>query len=289
MPGLDDQTWGHDPSLIDLAWQRHFLMLEFADRLLGDAIAQMKKTGLWDKALFIVVADHGGDISPGGSRRPVTKGNFAAVAGVPMFVKLPGQKTGSVSQTFTTTMDVVPTIAKQLGIKTDWKFDGLPVDEPHPAKLLRQRNGRNAKLVGVTPQRFLAERRSYLARQLQLFPSGPASVFRAGPRDDLLGRRLSAPAGGHATIANASLYGQVRPTSGVVPAYVTGLVSGARSGAVVAVSVNGRVRATARTFDDGGHQRYAAIVPPQTLHRGDNRIEVFTVSGGTARLVARTG
>ena len=92
----------------------------------------MKSTGLWNKALFIVVADHGGDISPAGSRRPVTKSNFAAVAGVPMFVKLPGQSKGCVDETFTTTMDVVPTVAKQLGVKTDWKFDGIPVDEPHP-------------------------------------------------------------------------------------------------------------------------------------------------------------
>jgi hypothetical protein len=289
MPGLNDQTWGSNKSLIDLAWQRHFLMLRFADRLLGDAVAQMKKTGLWNKALFIVVADHGGDITPHGSRRPVTKGNFAAVAGVPMFVKLPGQRKGSVSQTFTTTMDVVPTVAKQIGVKTDWKFDGIPVDEPRDVKLLQQRNGRTAKLVGVTPQRFLAERKSYLARQLQLFPSGLASIFRAGPRDDLLGKHLSGSLAGHGTIANAGLYRSVRPTSGVIPAYVTGLISGVRSGSEVAITVNGVVRATARTFDDGGHQRYAAIVPPQTLHRGADRVEVFTVRGGTTRLAARTG
>jgi hypothetical protein len=289
MPGLDDQTWGHDKSLLDLAWQRHFLMLRFGDRLLGDAIAQMKATGLWDKALFIVVADHGGDISPGGSRRPVTKSNFAAVAGVPMFVKLPGQKTGKVDETFTTTMDVVPTIAKQLGVKTDWKFDGKPVDEPHTDTLLRQRNGRTAKLVGVTPQRFLAERKKYLARQLQLFPSGLKSLWRAGPRDDLLGRTLSGANAGTGRIDNASLYGRVRPTSGVIPAYVTGTISGVGSGTDVAIQVDGKVRGTAKTFDDDGHQRFAAVVPPETLKRGGNRVEVFTVRGGTTKLVARTG
>ena len=46
------------------------LMLRFADRLLGDAIDQMKRSGLWDKALVIVVADHGGAVGPGESRRP---------------------------------------------------------------------------------------------------------------------------------------------------------------------------------------------------------------------------
>ena len=289
MPGLNDQTWGSNASLLNLAWQRHFLMLRFADRLLGDAVAQMKKTGLWNKALFIAVADHGGDISPHGSRRPVTKGNFAAVAGVPMFVKLPGQSKGSVSDTFTTTMDVVPTVAKQLGVKTDWKFDGTPVDEPHTAKLLRQRNGRTAKLVGVSPDRFLSERKRYLARQLQLFPSGLGSIWKAGPRDDLLGRSLGGGTASGGTIDNASLYGRVRPTSGVVPAYVTGNVAGVGSGTEVAVAVNGRVRGTARTFSDDGRQRYAVIVPPETLRRGANRIEVYTVRGGSTKLVARTG
>lgn len=289
MPGLNDQTWGRNASLLDLAWQRHFLMLRFADRLLGDAVARMKQTGLWNKALVIAVADHGGDISPRGSRRPVTKGNFAAVAGVPMFVKLPGQKAAKIDDTFTTTMDVVPTIAKQLGIQTNWKFDGKPVDEPRTETLLQQRNGRTAKLVGVSPQRFLAERRRYLDRQLKLFPSGLGSIWRAGPRDDLLGKRLSGTAARGGTIDNAGLYRRVKPTSGVVPAYVTGTIPGVDSGTEVAVVVDGRVRGTAKTFDDDGRQRFAAIVPPETLRRGDNRVEVYTLRGSAARLVARAG
>ena len=48
-----------------------------------------------------------------------------------------------------TTLDVVPTVVKELGIDTDWKFDGMPVDEPRTTELLQQRNGREAKLVGV--------------------------------------------------------------------------------------------------------------------------------------------
>jgi hypothetical protein len=206
-----------------------------------------------------------------------------------MFVKLPGQTKGRVDPTFTTTMDVVPTIAKQLGLQTTWRFDGTPVDEPHTDPLLRQRNGRTAKLVGVSPQRFLAERRRYLARQLRLFPSGKAAIWRAGPRDDLLGRRLSGPAADGGSIDNASLYRHVRPTSGVIPAYVTGTIHGVPSGTDVAISVNGRVRGTAKTFKDDGSERYAAIVPPETLRRGSNRVEVFTVRGGAPRLVARTG
>jgi hypothetical protein len=289
MPGLNDQTWGRNQSLLDLAWQRHFLMLEFGDRLLGDAIDQMKRTGLWDKALVMVVADHGGDVSPGGSRRPVTKQNFAAVAGVPMFVKRPGQTSGKVDPTFTTTMDVLPTVVKQLGVRNDWRFDGKPVDEPRDDALLRQRNGRTAKLVGVPPQRFLAERNAYLQRQLRLFPSGAASVWKAGPRDDLLGRvqpARGAASGGR--IDNASLYRRVRPRSGVVPAYVTGTLSGVKAGTDVAVAVNGRIRGTGKAYADDGDVRFSVLVPPRSLRRGANRVDVIAVTGGS-RLLATTG
>ena len=168
------------------------------------------------------------------------------------------------------------------------------MDAPHTDALLRQRNGRTARTVGVTPQRFLAERDRYLARQLQLFPSGRASVWRAGPRDDLLGEPTSALAAGgsdRATgrIDDAGLYAKVRPRSGIVPAYVTGTLDGVRPGTDVAVAVNGRVRATGRLYADGGDARFSVIVPPETLRRGANRVEVLAIDAATARLAAATG
>jgi hypothetical protein len=158
MPGLTDQTWGRNAFQLDQAWQRHFLMAKFADNLLGEAIDRMKSTGLWDKAIVIVTADHGGSIEPGGQRRPITSRNFAPVAGVPLFVKLPGQKAGRVDDALVHTIDVVPTIAKTLGIRSGWKFDGKPVDEPHDDTTLFMRNGRRAKYVKVGAETFKRER-----------------------------------------------------------------------------------------------------------------------------------
>lgn len=297
IPGLTDQQWGHNRFLLKQGYQRDFLTTKFADNLLGEAITQMKRSGLWDKALFIVVADHGGAIGPGEQRRPVTKQNFGSVAGVPMFVKLPGQKQGKVSETFTTTMDVVPTIAKALNIRTDWKFDGTPVDEPHTAKLLQQRNGRAAKLVGLTPQQFARSRDARLARQGRLFRPGNASLWKVGPRDELLGRSaasLRADAspptrGASATIANSSLYRRVQPSSGVIPIYVTGTTKGVAGGTDLAVAVNGRIRATGESYAADGERRFSMLVPPHALRRGRNRVEVFALTGGGARLIGHTG
>ncbi len=284
MPGLNDQNWGKNQFLLDQAYQRHMLMLRFGDTLLGNAIDQMKRTGLWDKALVIVVADHGGAIGPGESRRPVTKENFPQVGSVPFFVKKPGQTSGATKSTFVTTLDVVPTIAKELGLDTDWKFDGVPVDEPHTAKLLRQRNGRNAKLVGVTPQDFERRRDAEVAARDRRWPPGLKSIWKIGPRQDLVGKRVGgaefAGAGsGSAFINNGKLYRHVRLNSGVIPTYVTGSTSGVAPGTDLAVAVNGTVEATGEAYSEHGAPRFSMLVPPASLHRGRNKVVVYALKG----------
>ncbi len=294
MPGLNDQTWGSNHFLLQQAYQRHMLMMRFADRLLGDEIDQMKRTGLWDKALVILVSDHGGAIGATESRRPATKENFPKVAGIPFFVKLPGQDKGAVDPKFVTTMDVVPTVAKQLGVNTKWKFDGKPVDEPHTDALLKQRNGRTAKLVGVKPQDFVHRRDAILAQQDKAFPAGLAALWAVGPRRDLVGKPLSVldrqPAGAQsATIANPALYRKVRPTSGVIPSYITGTTTGVAPGSDLVVAINRRIRASGKAYVEHGDRRYSFVVPAKTLRRGRNRIEVLSVRGTSARILARTG
>jgi hypothetical protein len=291
MPGLNDQTWGSNRFLLDQAFQRHLEMLRFGDRLLGDAIDQMQRTGLWNKALVIVVADHGGAVGPKESRRPVTKENFPQVGSVPFFVKLPGQRTGSIKTTLVTTLDVVPTIAKVLGIHNGWHFDGKPVDEPHHPRQLLQRNGRLAKLVGVTPQDFLRRRDAEVQARDARWPAGLAGIWKIGPRPDLVGKPLSSLAvtpGGGAFLNNAALYRHVKPTSGVIPAYVTGSTKGVRAGTALAVAINGTIRATGVAYREHGAPRFSMLVPPHSLRRGRNQVEVLAVSGDSARELAGT-
>ena len=292
LPGLDDQIWGRDPFLLDQAYQRHLLMTRFADRLLGESIDRMQRSGLWDDALVIVVADHGGAVGPGESRRPVTEQNFPQVAGVPFFVKLPGQREGRRSGTFVTTLDVVPTVAKVLGIDTDWSFDGVPVDEPRAVERLQQRNGREARLVKVEPEdfarRLAAENRARDAR----WPPGREAVYEVGPRRDLVGTRPPAsttdgPAS--AFLNNARLYRRVKPTSGVVPAYVTGSTKGVAPGTDLAVAVNGVVRATGEAYVDHGDPRFSMLVPPRSLRRGRNEVTVYAVRNGVWEALDATG
>lgn len=283
MPGLNDQDWGRNRFLLDQAFQRHLLMTRFADRLLGEAMDRMQRSTLWNDALVIVVADHGGAVGPGESRRPVTKENFPQVGSVPFFVKLPGQDEGKTDDTFVTTLDVVPTIVKALGIDTDWRFDGVPVDEPHTAKLLQQRNGREAKLVGVTPQDFERRRDAAVAARDRRWPPGLGAIWKVGPRQELVGTAPGPEAGGEgsAFINNAKLYRRVKPNSGVVPAYVTGSTKDVAPGTDLAVAVNGVVRATGEAYVEHGDARFSMVIPPTTLRRGRNDVVVYTLKGSS--------
>lgn len=283
IPGLTDQTWGRNPFLLDQAYQRHLLMMRFADRLLGDAIGQMKRSGLWDRALVIVASDHGGAIGPGESRRPVTRQNFPEVGNIPLFVKLPGQRRGAIRDTFVTTLDILPTIVKILRIATDWRFDGRPVDEPRPVSLLQQRNGRLAKLIGVAPRDFVRRRDALVAARTRRWPAGPDGIWRIGPRPELVGRPAppAAKGPGSAFIDNAGLYRRVKPDSGVIPAYVTGSTSGVAPGTDLAVAVNGTVAATGEAYVEHGDRRFSMLVPPESLRRGRNQVVVYALNGST--------
>lgn len=284
IPGLNDQTWGRNPFLLDQAFQRHLLMVRFADKLLGEAKRQMQRTGLWDKALVIVVGDHGGAIGPGESRRPVTTQNFPEVANVPFFVKLPGQRTGGVKDTFVTTLDVLPTIAKVLGVRSPFRFDGVPVDAPHTAPLLRQRNGREARLVGVAPRDFVARRDAEVRARDRRWPPGNAAIWDIGPRPELIGRTLDTlqeaeGTGGSGFLDQAALFRDVKPGSGVLPVYLTGALRNVAPGTQLAAVVNGRVAATGEAYRELGDDRFSMLVPPRTLRAGRNSVQIVALHG----------
>jgi hypothetical protein len=293
MPGLTDQTWGANPFLLDQAYERHLLQAQFADRLLGEAIDRMKATGLWNKALVIVTADHGGSVRPGGQRRPITREYFSDVAGVPLLVKPPGQREGSVKEAPVRTVDVMPTIAKQLGARPGWHFDGRPVDEPHPDTTLRMRNGRRAAIVTLGYDAFRRAREAQLRRQFARIPPG-RSAYRIGPEPALIGRAVASAAQDSAaaqsgTIDHARMFGAVNPSTGVVPAYVTGQLAGVPRGQALAVAVDGRIRATGEAYAVRGATRFSMLVPPSALRRGANRVEVFAINGSRLRLLAHAG
>ena len=77
--------------------------------------------------MVVLTADHGVAYRPGQPRRAPTPGNFSDIAAVPLLIKYPGETEGRIDDSPARTIDIVPTIAKELGAKLPWKAAGRPL------------------------------------------------------------------------------------------------------------------------------------------------------------------
>ncbi len=189
-----------------------------------------------------------------------------------------------------TSLDIVPTVAEELGIETSWDIDGLPVDEPRDAELLQQRNGPDAELIGKSPEEYLAQRAQDLADRIERLPS----LWAVGPRQDLVGEPLTKlrradPGDWRAFLNNAPLYEDVDPASGQLPVYVTGATTNVPAGTDLIVAVDGRIEASGEAYVDRDDPRFSMLVRPGVLTAGSHRIEILAVEGQTARPLVASG
>jgi hypothetical protein len=248
-PWGPDEVWTRDRGIVVQNWQRHLLQVAYTDRLLGRLVARLRTNGLYDRALVIVMPDHGINFAPGEKRRPVHPENLEDIAFIPMLVKFPGQRAGRVLDEHARTIDVLPTIADVLGVRLPWHADGRSL----------RRGGSGAdvtvrKTSGqvIAAQFAVANRRRYedFARQLALFGSDEpvSALYAVGLFRRLLGRPLAGRA-----LDDVHVYG-------TRPAEVWGRAPGARGVAVVA---GGRVVATAPVYAG----EYWALAPRRAAFR----------------------
>ncbi len=165
-----------------------------------------------------MVADHGYAFDIGAkSRRLVSESTIDEVGPVPLFIKAPGQMEGDVDESLVRNIDMVPTIAEQLGTRLWWPHDGRSVND---AESERTRRGGNSdaglsRVIRIGRDELAQRRRANRLRWARKFGTGSqsrlmfgdpwASVYRVGPNLGLLtgvsGRSTSGPraaAGGRA-------------------------------------------------------------------------------------------
>jgi len=281
--GIQHNRWSQAwPAL--QADQRFILQVEYTDRALGLIVQRLKAKGIYDRALMIVVADHGVSNRNGQPRRRPTPGNLQDIAFVPLFVKLPNQHTPKINDGFARTIDIVPTIAHVLGVKIPWHVDGHTLIGrrlPSNGKVRIELGGGQAVSARLSVLR--ARRAKALAQQLQRFGDTPSSVYRIGPNRDLVGRPLSELPVQPSEATGVELQGQqlldvVDKHTDLLPTWVEGQLTGTHpSSANVAIAVNGRVAAVTRTFQGGGRTSFAAMVPASALRGGRNDVAVLLV------------
>jgi hypothetical protein len=305
IPGQNGQRGFGNPWLVKLSYQRHLLQLGFADRLLGQLEARLRRAKMWRRALVVVVADHGIGFHVGVDRRTVTRGNVEDLAPVPLFVKLPHERSGRTVDRHVETIDVLPTILHATGTALPDELDGRSLLYPNRVRrrtvTMYHRIGNRLNTLGGSytfrvPQ-LVRRRRAAVQRKLDLFGSGggrePRRLFEIGPYPELVGKDLEdleLLAGRPTTrIDQAEQLSRMNPGSGFAPSELTGTVPHGRprGGRPVAIAVNGRIAAVGSTFSLAGSraESFAVIVPDWALRRGANDVRAFEIvprAGGTA-------
>jgi hypothetical protein len=288
VPGVDDNgIWSKDPALPQQAFQRELLQVGYVDRLVGQVMRRLRSEDLYDETLFILTADHGISFRPGSSRRTAVDAGAPDVLGVPLFVKAPDQERGEVDDRNATNADVLPTVADALGVDLGWPTSGRSLlSFPRPPS--------DPVTVSIFPTREKIDMPfdEYVKRRddevtAMRFREGPGkgwgSVYAMGAESDLFGRPVSALAQRAATglrtkLDNADAYKSVDPDGAVVPAFVSGRLTGpVEAGQRVVVAVNGVVRGAALTYGDGDEIRFGSVVPAEAFRPGRNAVRVLAV------------
>ncbi|MGH3115414.1 MAG: sulfatase-like hydrolase/transferase, partial [Gaiellaceae bacterium] len=261
------------------------------DRELERLFAALRADGSLDRTLIVVVADHGTSFRPHGERRRIHSGNMAEIAFVPLFVKAPGQAAGRVVDEHVRTIDVLPTMAELLGVEVPWATDGRSVvDPPQGPREVMVATYSGERVTGDLGE-MLAERERILARQVSLFGDGndDPGLYAAGPRPELLGQLvngMAVSAGGETTFEN---FGETDydPESAFAPVRIYGRIRGASGPQDIAVAVNGRIAATARSFEFHGETLLSALAPEDAFRAGENSVRVYAVDGNGEEAVLR--
>lgn len=290
-PGRETVGWGDDEFLVAQGWQRHLIQVQWTDTMLGEVLDALDRSGIYDEAMVVVVADHGIAISPGVEhQRVITPETVGSVAHIPLLVKYPrsheqAPPPGTIDEVRAETVDIVPTIAEVIDIPVPWQVDGislLATDErrSRPVSVMLGSKGEvELPLEGEAVLELAKE-------QQRWFPDGERYLLAPPGWESLPGADF--PGGEEAPevtvgIDQAERVSAYVPGTEPIPAYLSGGVEGIDGERVVAVVGDGRVIAASRTYrNDDGDNRWEAMIDPALLDGGLKSVEAWLVEGTAA-------
>lgn len=297
-PNLDPEgeiggVWTHEwPA--ELTRFRLELQTQYADALVGQTLDRLRESGLWDEALFVLVADHGGAFVVGEPGRALAEANVPDVMWTPMFIRSPGLAHG-VDDANVEASDLLPTMSDLLGIDHPYESDGGSAigraDGPSVKRYRRLQNAFQTEPdallridAAVNYERLLTEDWPVVDGE---DPVG--GFYRRYPLGDLLGRPVgeldrAAPAGS----ADLTQLGRLRSGGdGPLPAYLGGTVDigGDADGRWVVVAVDGVVAGFSDLFPTiGSDTSFALLLDEDRLSPEGDDIELFVTDDDGATL-----
>ena len=281
IPGAAPPPWSREPIVTRQSFGRYALQVGYVDRLVGQVVDRLRRTGLYRRSLVVLTSDHGVSFRPGQPRRLVTKRNFADLAGVPLIIKAPDQRRGRIVDTPALTVDILPTIADHLSTRLPWSHPGRSlIADPESAAGRLRIDSFDGDVLRSGYSRYREDLSAAVARELRL-----------GRRTSGLEGRLAADLasagrdGAEISYDAPDRYLSVDPRAALVPTFVSGRLRGdAAAGRRLAVVVNGRIRAVTETYRSEGEISFGAMIPVRSLRRGRNQVEVFGIREGRAGL-----
>ena len=286
-------------TMANLGYQSHLIQLMFTDQLLGHVLDGLIRFNLFDKSLIVVTADHGTSFywnSIGLSDEKMSEIQASDTMYVPLFIKMPYQVLGTISDEQAETIDIVPTIADILNVDIPWTTDGVSVLDANYPK--RNRIGmfpsKNEFNKDIEPD-FLS-----LKRKLELFGTGDVKkLFSIGPRHEVVGKPISAFSSKNSE-ETVTFLGSISIPRGKnskfsVRAYIEGEISNhlrkmTPDGLEIAVAINGVIVCTTNTTavaisslmpreklveDDKVH--FLARIPTNSWQDGNNEVTVHEI------------
>jgi hypothetical protein len=295
--GLLRNTWGDTAWWVTQGYQRHLLQLGLADRLLGELLDRLEEQGLLDRSLLVVTSDHGSSFWTGQARRnPAETEHPEDILSIPLFIKTPGQRQGRIDQRNVETIDVLPTLADQLGIEMPWATDGCSLADPEcPDRAEKTIWNKAGERFVYSPRIVL--RRASLERKIELFGRGGlGGLFATGVYRALVGREvdglrvIEAPAVSAMLAPDAFELARIRPEE-----YSVGRIEGNLHGypegqkrAYVGVVVDGRFSAVVPAFARrDGSFFFSAMLSRHGRPEQIEDVEIFLVEGAGEKLKLR--
>jgi hypothetical protein len=290
--GLKKGPWAPQKWWVVDSYQKHLLQLDFTDRLLGVLLDRLDETELYDRALVIVMSDHGVGFWPGENRRYPEMSHPSDVLGVPLFVKVPGQREGSVRGRNVETIDVAPTVADVLGVALPWKTDGCSaLSSDCPPREEKRMYTHWGTIFTFGPQLDLEG--ESLMRKLRLFGSRSRAHERSawGTHGGLVGRKLEdldvmEGEAGSISLPRATFRSTARDPQTFASARITGTLRAEPTAGDVdlAVVVDGRVRAVtvaqrSGDSDEREESRFSAFLRESVLDRAGAKLALYAVEG----------
>ncbi len=279
--------WVHEPWPVVQAYGRHLIQLQYVDTLIGQLTDKLKAEGLYDKSLIIITADHGVSFRPGRPFKGVDEETLPDIMAVPLFVKLPGQRSPVVSDRNVQTIDIVPTIADVLKTTLPWQPDGrsaLASGAAPTMKVIRHTGA--TRQMTVDTQDFATRRGDAVVRKFKLFGADSADMMpTTAYHAELIGRPVDAVDRSddgplHVVVDRPWQYLKFDPAGPTLLGILSGRMldnRGNQTRVSLAIVVNGHIRATTSTYRFSGDEVWTAFIPPRHFRAGANEVEVFVI------------